>query len=112
MKRSIVWFCTLVAIGAAVVMITLPQHEPPLCPTGWACLQHSTADGDSVLRVNSETWVTVHDTAKPGLILINNQEPGDDACVAEGPHGAGRIVCVQSREARTVPDLIALSARG
>ncbi len=112
MKRSVAWFCTLVAVGAAIVMITLPQREAPLCPTGWVCLQHSTADGDSVLRLNSENWVNFQDTARPGVLLINNQEPGDDACVADGSHGAGRIFCVQSQEARTIPDLIAKSARG
>ncbi|MEU3625195.1 hypothetical protein BS329_41495 [Amycolatopsis coloradensis] len=106
----------LVSFAAAVAgsLLAAPANATPPCPLGWACVQLGSTGTGPVMQTQNENWTNVQNSlGVTGFSLVNNQVPGDDACVADGPLGTGRTFCLYPGETGTSPsDFVVRSAHG
>ena len=112
---GVVFAGALAPVAAAAPTDNMSQHRGTAaeCASGWACFYFQQPGGTQLMAIaQDEGWRSISGPVAVTMI-VNNQPPGDDACVAEGSGGSGRTFCVDGgNSAFPPPDLTARAFRG
>jgi hypothetical protein len=98
------------AVPSTAVAAPAPGRD---CASGWACFWLGPDGTSRAMAIREETWVNLTGIADDVVEITNNQDEGDDACIADGPNGTGAVICVLPGDVVRLPDLfVARSIRG
>ena len=92
-----------VGLSTAVLVIgAAPADAAPSCAADAACFYANPDGTGQVIVVRDEVWHNLAGLQTIALI-VNNQEPADDACGATGPNGTGQRFCVPGESTTWLP---------
>lgn len=102
-----------VSLAAPSVASAAPPAQAAGCGHGWACFWLGPDGTNRAMMVRDERWFNLTGIAEQIVVITNNQDVGDDACIADGPSGTGTVICAQPGEVVRLPlDFVGRSVRG
>jgi hypothetical protein len=108
--RVFVAAAAAVSLAVPATATAAPGRE---CPSGWACFWLGPDGTNRAMVVRDENWVNLTGLGDDVVEITNNQDLGDDACIADGPNGTGQTICVDPWYVVRLPDdFVARSVRG